>query len=204
MGSAKKDGATPLPRKKKDVADLAKDIKILNGLRGVQRIFLPRNEEVAFTARAKSSTGSGDYLVKLKFINVRGEVSDTKKPKLLRVKTVSGRELYIEKPNVNNNPVMCSCTCDDFRFVWEFPMFRNRHMLHKDPMKNNRSQVRQATDFEDYTRITPPTVRPTFANNPNPEGRDFKNPRNVLGMCKHLFQFARFLTARDLVAGKFG
>ena len=204
MRSAKADSATPLPVAKSTMDRLAKEIKLTGGLRGVRRIYLPRNGEVFFGAQAESSQGNDRYAVKIKFVGYDGEYYTEPTPKKLRVETTSGFEVWIDKPNINKHACLFSCTCPDFRFNWEYPAYQSKNMVAKGFQQSLPNLIRQARSFQSYDRETPPTgTRPSNAKNPNPIGKDFKNPNNVIGMCKHVYRLVQFLVVRDLIQGSF-
>lgn len=195
MGKAPKDANSPMPRKTKDYQTR----RIVGGLKGLKRIFLSRNKELLFMANMQGENDK--YLTKIRFGKLTGKVTDETRPDTVKVKDANDNVLYVDPPNLNKNPVDISCTCDDFRFNFEAQLYKGgKHLLNKHTGKGK--QVgNKAKGFTKYDRETPPFRRPNRPENPNPDGRDFKNPDNVLGYCKHIHSLMKFLVDRDLVSG---
>jgi len=77
---------------------------------------------------------------------------------------------YYKIPELDHNNVALKCQCSDFRFFWEFPLYRVGSLIGS---------------FRRYVRKT--TTRPP------------KNPDNIVGYCKHLFSLIQALKASNLV-----
>jgi hypothetical protein len=78
-----------------------------------------------------------------------------------------------EKPNLNSSPVRVYCSCKSYYFYWWYA--------------NKLSGCHARRPLKAYVRKTPPP----------PEGRDYKNPQNLAGMCKHLIAFGNYLNQDD-------
>jgi len=196
MGRGKKDSNTPMPRKVNDFQIR----RVVGGLRGLKKILLPRNKQVLFMANLQGQAER--YLTKIRFNDFEGKVTETTRAKAIKVQTTTGDELFIDPPNLNKSPVDISCTCPDFRFNFEAQLFKGgRHLLNKN--SEGAKAANKATTFQKYTRLTDPKRRPPRPKNPNPKGRQFKNPGNILGFCKHIHSLMKFLVDRDLVDGTY-
>ena len=78
---------------------------------------------------------------------------------------VGDRIMFHPVPTVKENRVNLKCQCTDFRFVWEFPLFENKALIGR---------------FRKYTRV------PGSARAP-------RNPNDLMGFCKHVWNFMRAL-----------
>lgn len=68
--------------------------------------------------------------------------------------------VYYTQPRISGNPVFMKCSCPDFRFTWEKQLYDGKGLLG---------------NWRRYTRVTPPSGRPP------------RNPKNVEGFCKHIY-----------------
>ena len=196
MGRGPKDGSTPMPRKTKDYQIR----RIVGGLKGLKRIFLPRNNQLLFMANMQGKDRK--YLTKIRFNELTGKTTDNARSGAVKTETANGNTLYVDPPNLNKNPVDISCTCDDFRFNFEYQLFKGgKHLLDKH--SEGAKAGNKARSFTKYDRETEPFRRPRQPENPNPIGRDFKNPDNILGYCKHIHSLMKFLVDRDMVDGTY-
>lgn len=78
---------------------------------------------------------------------------------------------YYEVPDLNRNDVALKCMCTDFRFMWEFPLYKAKALIGQ---------------FRKYVKV-PGSNRPP------------KNPENILGVCKHVWSFTNALKEAGLV-----
>lgn len=100
-----------------------------------------------------------DYVTYIQFFKV--DYSDTKDKDFLVPAKVEGRLKYYKKPGVSSNPVFLKCSCPDFRFKWEKSLYDNQGLLG---------------NFRRYTKVSGSTRPPA-------------NPDNLMGVCKHLWNF---------------
>lgn len=87
-----------------------------------------------------------------------------------------GTMYYVEKPSLNKTTIRVRCSCKDFYFVFSYWDYVNRAILGPKPKK--------------YTRKTPP---------PSQGGRPYVNPDKIPGLCKHVFQFLRYLKSKGYI-----
>lgn len=88
-------------------------------------------------------------------------------------KTIEGKKIYHSIPSLENR-VKLKCQCTDFRFKWEYPL----------ALSKNGSLI---GSYRKYKRKTPPP----------PVGYPYANPDNIVGVCKHLYNFLRHLQNHD-------
>ena len=104
-----------------------------------------------------------DYITFIQFFGVLFE--NTKKGKFTEPAKV-GKELrFHPKPSVIGNKVNLKCSCQDFRFVWEFPLFEKQALIGR---------------FRKYIRV-PGSTRPP------------RNPDDLMGLCKHVWSMLNAL-----------
>lgn len=115
---------------------------------------------------------SDDYLTYVQFFDL--EYSDTKDKDFTEAETVAGKLKYHKKPNVSVNPVTLKCSCTDFRFCFEKELSDNKALIGA---------------WRRYTPVKPPSGRPP------------KNPRHVMGMCKHTHNLLKILKSNGRVVG---
>ena len=172
MNKAPKDGNTSLPRRPGDYQHRT----VVGGLRGLTRKYLPRNKQVLFAATMRGQDRT--YRTKIRFDDYKGKTTPEARSEAIKAETPNGDNIWIDSPNLNKNPVDIACTCDDFRFNFEAQLFKKgKHLLNKHKGDNS---GKKATKYEPYQRVTDPLRRPSRPENPNPDGRDFKNPDNIL------------------------
>jgi hypothetical protein len=94
------------------------------------------------------------------------------------------KTLFFQKPLISRNDVKLKCSCPDFRFRFEKPLFDNKGLIG---------------NWRKYTRVTPPKTRPSNAKNPNPDGHDFVEPY-ITGYCKHISSLLWSLKTQDLIS----
>jgi len=104
-----------------------------------------------FQVRGESTT----YLADIEFFGLT--YTKDKIPGYIPIK-ILGEQLYYSKPSYSNTGVELKCSCPDFRFMWEYALFKNNSLVGQ---------------FRKYTRV-PGSTRPP------------KNPNDVPGVCKHL------------------
>jgi len=148
----------------------------------------PGVKTVTYTAKVKSEkppidraatgtklqTSAQEYITTIRFHDVRFEdteftnsieasiFSNVKDKKTGEVKKVLDGVFYHEKLSVDKHAVSLKGLCTDFRHRWETPL-KAANAVIGQPRK--------------YNRLTPPP----------PVGRPFRNPKNKLGMCKHVW-----------------
>jgi hypothetical protein len=115
-----------------------------------------------------------EYPVYIQFRNV--EFTKEEKPGTIPLKTTdktgSSEMSFYVIPELNKNLVSLKCMCTDFRFMWEFPLYKAKSLIGQ---------------FRRYVRG--PGVVP----------RGPKNPEMILGACKHIFSFVQALQNSKLV-----
>ena len=87
---------------------------------------------------------------------------------------------YFKIPSIDKEDCKVMCSCPSFRHEFAF----------QDAAKN---ALVGGTSWARYSRVTPPKRRPKSPKNPNPEGRDFRNPENIPGLCHHCASMVNFL-----------
>lgn len=87
-----------------------------------------------------------------------------------------GHYYYIEKPSLSKTTIRVRCSCKDFYFCGAYPDYINRCILGPKP--------------KPYVRKTPP---------PSQGGRNYRNPRKISMLCKHIFNALRYLKSKGLV-----
>ena len=109
------------------------------------------------------------YKVTLVFKHIKAQ--DKKSAKYpLQYAYKDGKTYYIEKPTVNHH-IMTRCACPDFRHMWMWP---------------NRPPKALYGKAIPYTRV-PGSTRPP------------KNPDDIPGACKHIFEFLRKLIELNVI-----
>lgn len=71
---------------------------------------------------------------------------------------VEGKLVYHEKLSIKKHPSMMKCSCPDFRFMWEKPLYDNKGLIGR---------------FRKYTKVAGST-------------RPSRNPDERIGFCKHV------------------
>lgn len=84
---------------------------------------------------------------------------------------VDGTVWYHSTPSLKAHEVSLKCGCTDFRFRWEFPLYKNGALIG---------------NFRRYT--------PVPGSNRGPA-----NPKELMGMCKHLYSMVLALKDADLI-----
>jgi hypothetical protein len=102
------------------------------------------------------------------FKNVKFKESEGKK--LIKVKTSTGKEIFIEQIDSEKNDVLVNCQCKDF--YWRFKHF------------NKIDKSLYGRDRRPYEALT----RPNTAN-----------PMEMAGMCKHLIKMAKIIKESNLL-----
>lgn len=103
------------------------------------------------------------YITFVQFFDVLYE--DKKKGKFTVPAKVGGTLKYHKVPSITGNRVALKCSCQDFRFVWEFPLFENDSLIGR---------------FRKYTRVPGSTKPP-------------RNPDDLQGFCKHVWSLLNAL-----------
>lgn len=147
----------------------------------IKKLAFPRNQELEFRANVEGA--QENYVTRIRFKKIK--FSDTKSKGKITAQTSAGNDVFADRPDMTNKTMEVFCSCPDFRFAFEFQLFR-------------RGGLDRPT-FRKYSRKTPPPVRPEKPKNPNPIGHDFVNPDNRLGFCKHLLSMINALKARGQV-----
>lgn len=141
----------------------------------------PGINSVTYKAVVKGS-GTRDYITFVQFFDV--EFKENKDKKFFIPVSVGENLKFHSKHSVAKNRVSLKCSCDDFRFRFEKQLFDEKALIGR---------------FRKYVRKTPPPVRPANAKNPNPIGKDFENPDDYLGFCKHIWSLLNALKGSDIV-----
>lgn len=99
---------------------------------------------------------SDNYSTYVQFFKLSFQESkDSKHP----VESKVGRsKIYHNRPSISTNPVFLKCSCPDFRFVWEKPLYDNKGLIGR---------------WRKYTKVPGSTRAP-------------RNPENYIGYCKHV------------------
>jgi len=115
-----------------------------------------------------------EYATYMQFRNV--EFSEEEKtgfiPYEATDRTGGSKMSFYKIPELNRNPVALKCSCPDFRFFAEYPLYKAKSLIGQ---------------FRRYVRVSPPSGRPP------------KNPENILMYCKHIWSFANALKESELV-----
>lgn len=111
-----------------------------------------------------------DYLTYIQFFDL--EYSDVKDDQFTEAETVAGKVKFHKKPSVATNPVALKCSCTDFRFCFEKELFDNKGLIGA---------------WRKYIPVKPPSGRPP------------KNPKHVMGMCKHTHNLINILKSNGRV-----
>jgi len=112
------------------------------------------------------------YNVSLEFHGI--EFSDVQQPGMIATVPIAGRVLYYEAPIIGSNDVRMRCTCSDFQYTFQWEL-KGANALLGNP--------------KPYTRV-PGSTRPP------------RNPQHVLGFCKHLWNFMKYLRNSNLIKGQ--
>lgn len=110
--------------------------------------------------RAAVMGETANYVTSIQFFDIDFFDEKDKKDHPLPVK-VHGKIHYHQVPSVGRNTVLLKCSCPDFRFRWEKPLFDNGALIGQ---------------WRKYTRVTPPP----------PVGLPHANPEELMGYCKHV------------------
>ena len=148
---------------------------------------IPALNSLVFKGNVMSQTTSQVYKSTIQFFGVSFTAENELKPgEASRLPHVDfrGEQLYFQAPSLAKSEARIHDTCPDFRFMW---------------MKQDHDVGSLVGDWIRYRRLTPPPVRPAHPVNPNPIGKDFKNPGDYPGFCKHLASLARFLIDKGFV-----
>lgn len=151
-------------------------------------------KSVTYSGNIKSETDPSDmYRVTIQFLKLEFNKSRIRKDDI-EVKVSpdailpdgfkEGEIRFMPIPKVAIHPVRLKCACPDFRFYFEKQLYDSNSLIG---------------NWRKYKRKTSPKVRPTRPSNPNPEGADFKNPDDYMGMCKHVYSFLVHLRNKGLV-----
>lgn len=130
---------------------------------------------ILYQAIADSQTkqGASKYNVSMQFHDI--EYSKERRPGMLATDPIDGQVWYFSPPIIGSNDVQIKCMCTDFRhtFSWE-----------------DKAAKALIGATKPYTPVSPPSGRPP------------RNPKHVLGLCKHLWSFAKYLKASNLIQGQ--
>lgn len=126
-------------------------------------------KSVTYKSIVKSEESSKKYITFVRFFDV--DFSDKKDEKHQIPSKVRNILKYYGPHKVNKNRVQVKCSCEDFRFAFEYQNSLESALIGR---------------FRKYKRKTPPPTRPSNPTNPNPLGKDFVNPDNHQGYCKHI------------------
>lgn len=140
------------------------------------------------------SMPAANYKVDLTFQAVK--FSDDKTDKAPQSAKIIGMDklIFFELPNARTAKISMKCSCPDFRHSFSWPLAKEGSLIGN---KQTYQRVTQAKEGDPDDMRT--YVRPANPKNPNPFGKDFVNPTNELGYCKHVFNFLRFLKLNGYV-----
>jgi len=157
----------------------------------------------------------GNYIVFVQFFDVK---FSKKKVEGWHPIKVERKLWYYKTPTVRFNPVKMRCQCLDFRMRFERELFMDKALIGnwrrydarkidkgtdidiKDRIKDPRTQ-----DYfplgKSYVRKTPPPGRTVFGKKSGRwiKGREFVNPLEYRGICKHVWSFLWYLRGAKLL-----
>lgn len=102
--------------------------------------------------------------------------------------------IFFELPNARTAKISLTCSCPDHRHSFSWPLAKEGALIG-NKMKYTRVTPARKGDPDDPKSY----VRPTNPKNPNPYGKDFVNPDNEMGYCKHVFSVLKFLKLNGYV-----
>lgn len=116
-----------------------------------------------------------NYLTYVQFFDVNyQDRADKKHTEIAK----SGRVVqYYKRPDIRENKVHIKCSCEDFRFRWEYPLHKNGGLIGR---------------YRNYTRLTPP---------PSQGGAPYANEDERLGFCKHVWSLLLALRESGRIIG---
>jgi hypothetical protein len=137
-------------------------------MRGLEISPMVGIKSLNFRGTVKGSSGK-NYIATCQFHKVdydSNENEDIKEPI-----DVKGKKVFYAKPSMSLNPVMVKCTCPDFRFRFEKPLYDDKGLIGM---------------WNRYTKVPGSNRGPV-------------NPENHLGLCKHLYSFVNKLIAQSYI-----
>jgi len=158
----------------------ARQVKILDSFA------YPRNKQIAIKAlstgnpvmRKGKKLGTPRYLTSITYSAVDlVDARDRKHAIPIMPKNAKRgtKPLYMKSILKRQNPIECRCTCPDFYFVWGWALKRRGALL--------------GSHMVPYVRKTPLP----------PVGYPRRNPRHILGYCKHIKALIESLNARGII-----
>lgn len=136
----------------------------------------PGIKVVNFTAYADAITGDPlEYKVMVQlhgvvFVDIQG----AQIPKgVVAVDMINGKTAYFVPPELRDTPVKLFCACPDWRFRWQYPLYRKRATIGA---------------YRHYVKV-PGSNRPPV------------NPDNILGVCKHQYSLLGMLQSAGMIRG---
>lgn len=124
-----------------------------------------------FPKKRKEEKVDIPYITFVRFFDVLFE--ETKSSKFSVPVKVGSKLLYHPIPTIAENRVQLKCSCADFRFVWEYPLFEQKALIGR---------------FRKYIRV-PGSDRPP------------RNPSDLMGFCKHTWSLLNALNTGKLISG---
>jgi hypothetical protein len=128
------------------------------------------HNSIMYRAVVKGETAN--YVTSVQFWKIDFQ-SDKDESHSIPIKA-DGKLMYYKCPSVGRNAVKIKCSCEDFRYRWEYPLFQEGGLIGQ---------------FRKYTRKTPPP----------PAGAPYANPDEFLGYCKHVHSLLLALRDSELV-----
>ena len=141
-------------------------------IKSLEEVFMVGVKSLLYKSVIEGETD--DYLTTVRFFNI--EINETKTKQFTEIVKVGDKIKYFKSPGVRSNPVMLKCSCPDFRFRWEKPLFDNKGLIG---------------NWRKYERKTPPP----------PIGWPYANPDDLVGFCKHIWSLLNALRDSGRVGG---
>ena len=138
-----------------------------------EKKLFPGTNSITYTCIVVGSTGDYKNTIQLFDLDFERQKGDEDEDEdWIEGQTTGGRKFFHSIPSFDSRAKF-KCQCQDFRFKWEYPL----------ALSKNGSLIGA---YRKYKRKTPPP----------PKGYPYANPDNIVGVCKHLFNFLRFLQDR--------
>jgi hypothetical protein len=128
-----------------------------------------------FSMRGK--TQKGKHRINLLFTNLKiyPAISMPENPKDFIKIEEKNIFYYIEKPSVRSSPVVYRCTCKDWYFTWSYSAWKKKAI---------------------FGAKAKPYIRKT---SPPPKGYPYKNPNEIVGICKHVIHIMVLMQKNNLL-----
>lgn len=153
----------------------------------VNKVTRPETETISFSALVKSESSPSNYLVNIKFFDMKFKELKTTQFKFRAIaKRLDNAVVYHRLPNVSRNPVTMRCRCEDFRHRFEHQLDAKGGLLGGKRSYTRETEVWSAANLQRWEDGK-------LEKKPRP----FANSTDKLGICKHINSVLNHLRDTD-------